>query len=281
MGDAASDAQERGLAALERARALDKAGKTQEAAVLYKEHIACFKTAMRAPNLSGGMRKLLSDSIEEWQKRVAQIEPQQQGGGGGLPDYFADLPEAPTTKPVARPSSRAGASRGATSAAGASSNGGHVKVEEDEKKGNSALTTAMDLHERGRRTSWAQAGEKDRALAAYTQAAECYFAALAALKQQAGARGGKETSAKDIEARLTTKLKDAMSRAEDIKGVVKATPATPTQQQQPRKSIGHPRSPARPSQGELSSEEVMVLRDSSTVNGKLFLPWIEQDLQAR
>lgn len=25
----------------------------------------------------------------------------------------------------------------------------------------------------------------------------------------------------------------------------------------------------------------MVLRDSSTINGKLFLPWIEQDLQAR
>lgn len=50
---------------------------------------------------------------------------------------------------------------------------------------------------------------------------QCYFAALAALKQQAGARGGKETSAKDVEARLTTKLKDAMSRAEDIKGVVK------------------------------------------------------------
>ncbi|CAM9123398.1 unnamed protein product [Ectocarpus sp. 12 AP-2014] len=280
MGDAASDAQERGLAALERARALDKAGKTQEAAVLYKEHIACFKTAMRAPNLSGGMRKLLSDSIEEWQKRVAQIEPQQQGGGEGLPDYFADLPEAPTTKPVSRPSSRAGASRGATYGAGASSSGEPAKAEEDEKKGNSALTTAMDLHERGRRTSWAQAGDKDKALAAYTQAAECYFAALAALKQQAGARGGKETSAKDIEARLTTKLKDAMSRAEDIKGVVKkATPATPTQQQQPRKSVGHPRSPARPSQGELSSEEVMVLRDSSTVNGKLFLPWIEQDLQ--
>ncbi|CAN0508241.1 unnamed protein product, partial [Ectocarpus sp. 8 AP-2014] len=38
---------------------------------------------------------------------------------------------------------------------------------------------------------------------------------------------------------------------------------------------------ARPSQGELSSEEVMVLRDSSTINGKLFLPWIELDLQAR
>lgn len=35
MGDAAS-AQERGLAALERARSLDKAGKTKEAVVLYK-----------------------------------------------------------------------------------------------------------------------------------------------------------------------------------------------------------------------------------------------------
>lgn len=35
MGDAAS-AQERGLAALERARALDKAGKTKEAIVPYK-----------------------------------------------------------------------------------------------------------------------------------------------------------------------------------------------------------------------------------------------------
>lgn len=35
MGDAAS-AQARGLAALEKARPLDKAGKTKEAAVLYK-----------------------------------------------------------------------------------------------------------------------------------------------------------------------------------------------------------------------------------------------------
>lgn len=95
-----------------------------------QEHIACFKTAMRAPNLRGGIRQLLSDSIEEWQKRVTEIEPQQQGGGGGVPDYFADLPEAPTTKPVSRPSSRAGASRGATSAAGASSNGGYAKAEE-------------------------------------------------------------------------------------------------------------------------------------------------------
>lgn len=50
---------------------------------------------------------------------------------------------------------------------------------------------------------------------------QCYFAALGALKQHAGARGDKETSTKDIEARLKTKLKDAMSRAEDIKGVVK------------------------------------------------------------
>lgn len=39
------------------------------------------------------------------------------------------------------------------------------------------------------------------------------------------------------------------------------------------------RSPARPSLGELSSEEVDVLKDSSRVNGKLFLPWIAQDLQ--
>lgn len=39
------------------------------------------------------------------------------------------------------------------------------------------------------------------------------------------------------------------------------------------------RSPARPSQGELSPEEVDVLKDSSRVNGKLFLPWIAQDLQ--
>ncbi len=39
------------------------------------------------------------------------------------------------------------------------------------------------------------------------------------------------------------------------------------------------RSPARPSQGELSAEEVNVLKDSSRVNGKLFLPWIAEDLQ--
>lgn len=43
MGDAASDAKERGLAALERARALDKAGKTQEAAVLYKVCAWCYQ----------------------------------------------------------------------------------------------------------------------------------------------------------------------------------------------------------------------------------------------
>lgn len=39
------------------------------------------------------------------------------------------------------------------------------------------------------------------------------------------------------------------------------------------------RSPARPSQGELTPEEVGVLKDSSYVNGKLFMPWIADDLQ--
>lgn len=39
------------------------------------------------------------------------------------------------------------------------------------------------------------------------------------------------------------------------------------------------RSPARPSQGQLTPDEVGVLKDSSYVNGKLFMPWIADDLQ--
>ncbi|CAM9123480.1 unnamed protein product, partial [Ectocarpus sp. 12 AP-2014] len=46
MGDAASGTQASGLTAAERARSLDEAGNTQEAAVLYKEHIACARRTL-------------------------------------------------------------------------------------------------------------------------------------------------------------------------------------------------------------------------------------------
>lgn len=39
------------------------------------------------------------------------------------------------------------------------------------------------------------------------------------------------------------------------------------------------RSPTRPAEGGLSPEEVGVLKESSFVNGKLFLPWTDQDLE--
>lgn len=97
-----------------------------------QEHIACARRTLQAPSLSNTVRKLLSDSIEECQKRVTEIGF-QQGGGGGLPDYFAHLPEAPTTKPVTQPSTDAGLSRGAgraPAAEGALSSGVYAKVEE-------------------------------------------------------------------------------------------------------------------------------------------------------
>ncbi|CAB1110469.1 unnamed protein product [Ectocarpus sp. CCAP 1310/34] len=101
------------------------------------EHIACARRTLQAPSLSNTVRKLLSDSIEECEKRVTEIGF-QQGGAGGLPDYFAYLPEAPATKPVTQLSTDAGVSIGASrapAAEGALSSGGYAKVEEDEKKG--------------------------------------------------------------------------------------------------------------------------------------------------
>eukprot|EP00752_Nemacystus_decipiens_P002304 g2180.t1 len=276
MSDPAS-AQKRGVEALEEARPLYKAGRVQEAAVLYKEHIACFCVALRAPDLTPRLRSVLSESVREIQKRVDEIESQQHepagragaaaatapaaaaaAAAGGLPDYLADIPEAPTTKPVAPSGGRrsaAAARAGGVAAAG----GTNAKAEEEEKKGNRA-----------------QPGAKDRALEAYMQSAESYFAALKAIRQQ---QQPGESGQADIE-RIETKLKGALSRAEDLKGVTKTPPRpTPTPPPQPQRTVGHPRSPARPSQGMLSQEEVEVLRDSSTVNGKLFLPWMDQDLQ--
>ncbi|CAM9353124.1 unnamed protein product [Ectocarpus sp. 12 AP-2014] len=226
MGDAASGTQASALTAAERARSLDEAGNTQEAAVLYKEHIACARRTLQAPSLSNTVRKLLSDSIEECQKRVTQIGF-QQGGGGGLPDYFAFFPEAPATKPVTQLSTDAGVSRGASrapAAEGALSSGVYAKVDEDEKKGDSALTTATGLDEQGRRTGWAQAGAMDKTLAAYSQAAEHYFVAVMTLERQTGGGDDKDSGAKTIEERLTRKQSDVLSRAKalkDLKGVVK------------------------------------------------------------
>ncbi|CAM9431813.1 unnamed protein product [Ectocarpus sp. 4 AP-2014] len=286
MGDAARGTQASGLTAAERARALDEAGNTQEAAVVYKEHIACARRTLQAPSLSNTVRKLLSDSIEECQKRVTEIGF-QQGGRGGLPGYFAYLPEAPATKPVTQLSTDAGVSRGASrapAAEGALSSGVYANVDEDEKKGDSALTTSIELDEQGRRTGWAQAGAKDTALAAYIQAAEHYFAAVMTLERQTGGGDDKDSGAKAIEARLTRKQSDVLSRAKALKnitGVVKATQATTTQQQQPGESTGRPRSAVRSSQGKLSSEEVEILKESAMVNGKLFLPWVAEDLQEK
>ena len=58
----------------------------------------------------------------------------------------------------------------------------------EEKKGNSALKAALDLHERGAKSGWAQPGAKDRALDAYMQSAEVCVLGASLQQKLAGRR---------------------------------------------------------------------------------------------
>eukprot|EP00904_Undaria_pinnatifida_P013646 jgi/Undpi1/9411/HiC_scaffold_27.g11868.m1 len=261
MGDARAMA--RGFAALEKVGPLEAAGKTEEAIALYKESIQCFTVALRDPSLSLAARKQATETIKFFQNKVEILE------GELAASYFDDLlPEAPSTKPVA-PASGARP----RSSAPAMGRAEEAKVEQEEERGKQALSRAVLLEKEGAKDGWRDQAAKKRAADEYAEAAEAFMSATNLCSKAPGGNQG-------VANRNKAKALQAITKAELLTGVGKAaSPAPVTPTQQPRKTPAPPRSPARPSQGELTPEEVGVLKDSSYVNGKLFMPWIADDLQ--